>query len=297
MQQLTIAASRSKDIPDQEPETVTTKVVHNGQAGRPTIDIPFTKLQALSKGRITMEEVAAYFGCSARTVRRRMVQYGLAEAGPPVYEDQEIDGTIQRVYRRGESTRLSNISDHELDQLVSRIHAQFPSFGRRMIDGYLLQLDHRIPRSRLLASYARAVGPALQQFSNRRLVRRTYNVAGPNSLWHHDGQHGERPTCSSLDRTSFISGLIAWKLVIHAFIDGYSRFVLGLRVSPNNKAATVLDLFEDIADVYGYPSRVRGDHGTENILVSNRMEQVRGIGRGSYIWGRRVESQTETAHY
>lgn len=62
--------------------------------------------------------------------------------------------------------------------------------------------------------------------------------------------------------------------------------MLGLRASSNNRADTVLQLFEDITMVYGYPSRVRGDHGTENLLVAGRMEDVRGLNRGSYIWGR-----------
>jgi hypothetical protein len=76
--------------------------------------------------------------------------------------------------------------------------------------------------------------------------------------------------------------------VIHGFIDGYSRFLLGIRAHSNNRASTVLTLFEDITSVYGYPSRTRGDHGTENLLVAGRMEQVRGLDRGSYIWGRYV---------
>ena len=56
--------------------------------------------------------------------------------------------------------------------------------------------------------------------------------------------------------------------MIHAFVDGYSRYVLGIRASNNNRAQTVLQLFEDIAEIHGYPSRVRGDHGTENLLVA-----------------------------
>lgn len=78
--------------------------------------------------------------------------------------------------------------------------------------------------------------------------------------------------------------------MIHAFIDGFSRLLLGIRVHSNNRASTVLKLFEDTARVFGYPSRVRGDHGTENLLVAGRMEQVRGLDRGSYIWGRYVET-------
>lgn len=74
--------------------------------------------------------------------------------------------------------------------------------------------------------------------------------------------------------------------MIHAFIDGYSRLVTGIRASNNNLAQTVLDLFEDAVRMYGLPSRVRGDHGVENLLVAGYMEEVHGISRGSYIWGR-----------
>lgn len=81
-------------------------------------------------------------------------------------------------------------------------------------------------------------------------------------------------------------GLIRWKIVIHAFVDGFSRFLLGILASNNNRATAVLQLFEDIAHQFGYPSRVRGDHGSENVLVAAQMEEIRGVGRGSYIWGR-----------
>lgn len=66
--------------------------------------------------------------------------------------------------------------------------------------------------------------------------------------------------------------------------------MLGIRASNNNRAETVLELFEDIAIIHGYPSRVRGDHGTENLLVAARMEELRGVERGSYIWGRCVHA-------
>jgi transposase InsO family protein len=80
--------------------------------------------------------------------------------------------------------------------------------------------------------------------------------------------------------------LIRWKLVTHAFIDGKSRFITGIRVSDNNRSDTVLDLFLEATAQHGFPSRVRGDHGVENVKVAQRMEDVRGAGRGSYIWGR-----------
>ncbi|KAF7342954.1 hypothetical protein MVEN_01725400 [Mycena venus] len=91
---------------------------------------------------------------------------------------------------------------------------------------------------------------------------RTYNVPGPNSLWHHDGQHA----------------LIRWCIVIHGFIDGYSRLITGLLASNNNRAQTVLDLFLLATAIYGVLSRVRGDHGVENLLVAAWMEAYHGEG-------------------
>jgi hypothetical protein len=87
------------------------------------------------------------------------------------------------------------------------------------------------------------------------------------------------------------TGLIRWKIVIHAFIDGFSRLVTGIRASNNNRAQTVLDLFTAIIDVWGMPSRARGDHGIENLLIAACMEAARGVERGSYIWGRLVSFQ------
>ena len=83
-----------------------------------------------------------------------------------------------------------------------------------------------------------------------------------------------------------MSGLIRWKIVTHAFVDGFSRFVTGIRASNNNCAETVYELFLDLVNVHGLPSRIRGDHGIENLLVAAHMEAVRGAARGSYIWGR-----------
>lgn len=83
-------------------------------------------------------------------------------------------------------------------------------------------------------------------------------------------------------------GLIRWRIVIHGFIDGYSRLVTGLRASNNNRSTTVLDVFLCAAQRYNVPSRVRGDHGTENLLVAEYMERTKGVNRGSYIWGRCV---------
>lgn len=84
------------------------------------------------------------------------------------------------------------------------------------------------------------------------------------------------------------SGLIRWKFVTHCFTDGKSRVVPAVRVSTNNLGATVVKVFWEGVGTHGLPSRVRGDHGVENLMLAHLMDDLRGAGRGSYIFGRSV---------
>jgi hypothetical protein len=74
-------------------------------------------------------------------------------------------------------------------------------------------------------------------------------------------------------------------------IDGFSRLVVFMAVSTNNRANTVLQSFIAATVTHGLPSRVRTDHGTENVEVANFMLLRRGHGRGSIITGRSVHNQ------
>lgn len=184
------SAANSVDIPDQTIGLLGRRSP-DGTVGRPRTQITADQLMTVNTGRTTRTQLAEMFGCSERTIRRRLVEFGLSRPGPPVYtEEPHPDGTTHRVYHPGSSSDLSDISDNDLDQVMLEIYHQFPSFGRRMIDGYLLQLGIRVPRERLLASYRRTIGPTAAAFGPRRIQRRVYSVPGPNSLWHHDGQHG-----------------------------------------------------------------------------------------------------------
>ena len=85
--------------------------------------------------------------------------------------------------------------------------------------------------------------------------------------------------------------LIRWRLVTHGGIDGYSRMVVYLKCSSNNRSATVYSLFLEAVRQYGLPSRVRSDQGRENYKVAQHMIEHRGAERRSMITGNSVHNQ------
>jgi hypothetical protein len=64
-----------------------------------------------------------------------------------------------------------------------------------------------------------------------------------------------------------------------------------LHTSTTNKAEVVLNLFVQACVKLGLPSRVRCDHGGENIDVALFMTLVRGVDRASVIAGKSVHNQ------
>ncbi len=59
-----------------------------------------------------------------------------------------------------------------------------------------------------------------------------------------------------------------WRLVTHAGIDGYSRMIVFMRCSDNNRATTMYEAFMDGVRRFSLPSRLRCDQGRENTLVA-----------------------------
>jgi hypothetical protein len=253
-----------------QPEGTLT-VMHQNRTGRPgrprlEIDPQFLPFALEVRGPTG---VAQSLGCHPRTIRRRAIELNILPPGEaPFHTVNNNDGTTTQV-RHGvpRHTRMSIISDNELDEAVGIILRDFPSFGRLNINGSLRARGIRVSKSRIRDSYIRVLGIP-PPFIRRRITRRRYSVPGANFTWHHDGHHG----------------LIRYKLVTHGFIDGRTRLVPIIRVHDNNRALTVLSLFHEGRQRYGTPMKLRGDHGVENIKVAYWMDQHRG--KGSYIWGK-----------
>jgi hypothetical protein len=170
------------------PKITTSWTVKTGRPGRPRKEVDVEVLQgALTHWPLT--KTAPTFECSARTLTRRLQDAGLKEVGPPVYvEVEDADGIISKQYT-STGPRMTEITDEELDGVVSEILQDFPNFGQSMIAGSLSAMGIRVPSARQRESRLRVHG-APGVFSVRRLERRRYKVPGANSFWHHDGQHG-----------------------------------------------------------------------------------------------------------
>ena len=78
--------------------------------------------------------------------------------------------------------------------------------------------------------------------------------------------------------------MIRWRLVIQGGIDGFSRLITYLKCSNNSTADTVSTYFVQATQEYGVPSKVRSDHGGENMGIWRFME-VRGSDREHTLQG------------
>ena len=173
---------------------------------------------------------------------------------------------------------FSSIPDSQLQNIVSTIKHHHPRAGEVMVQGHLRAQGVHVQRNRLRSAIHQVdpVGAA----SRRRppIRRRVYSVPCPNHIWHIDGNHK----------------LIRWRMVLHHAIDGFSRHVVFGMCSNNNRASTVLALYQAAVRKYGRPFRVRTDHGGENVdiwldMVNAWGENARSVVVGSSVHNQRIE--------
>ena len=227
--------------------------IHSNNVGRPRFDIPEDLLVDLREIGMTWQQISIMLVVSRWTIYRRARTLGITN----------LD-------------RWSNITDAALDdRILSFMNRHGHTVGQSMVIGYIRSIGLHVQRDRIRASINRVdpTGAALRWACV--VTRRVYSVPWPNSLWHMDGNHS----------------LIRWGFVIHGCIDGFSRLITYLHCATNNRSDTVAHLFSQAVSVYSLPSRVRGDHGGENIRVAEIMTEMRGEGRGSFIAGPSTRNQ------
>ncbi len=191
--------------------------------GRPSYIIPKEQLELFIELGFHIPEMATMLSVSAKTVQRRLKAHGLS---------------ITNMY--------SSISNETLDNHVTEVLQMFPNCGYRRMLGFLTTRGIRMQEWRVRESMHRVDpdGVLLRTLQIQTTHRRGYNVYSPKALYHMDGNHK----------------LIRWRFVIHGAIDGFSRMIIFLRCSTNNKASTVFSYFITGIQTFGLPSRVRGMH-------------------------------------
>ena len=142
--------------------------------------------------------------------------------------------------------------------VMSSLIRRFPNSGTVMMLGHLHSLNIHLPRTRVHDSLLSLSSSSVETRQRTCIHRRVYSVSAPNCLWHIDGLHG----------------LIRWRIVIHAGIDGFSRKVVYLKAS-DNRTDTVFTLFRAAIEQFGWPSKVRSDKGDENVDVAWEILAVR----------------------
>ena len=145
---------------------------------------------------------------------------------------------------------------------MHQIKTAHPNDGEIMVAAHLKSREIHVPRARLRAAIHR-LDPSTRDHMNSAISQRVYYTQSPNSVWHLDGNH-------------------RWRF---GGIDGYSRLVVFLRCSANNKASTMLSCFQGGVEAYGLPNKIRSDLGGENVQVWRYMMEQHGNDASHVIVG------------
>ena len=119
--------------------------------------------------------------------------------------------------------------------------------------------------------------------ARHRLKRRKYGSRGSNFIWHMDGN----------------DKLLPFGFAIHGAINGYSRRILWLSVSPTSKSPSVISMYyaNYIEQLEGVPHKIRADRGVENAYVAGiqrflrRSHNDKSAGYSSFIFGKSTSNQ------
>ena len=129
--------------------------------GRPRFKISKEQLDFFVESGFTVPNIAGLLNVSCSTVERRMREFSIS---------------VRNKY--------SSVSDEELDNIILDIKRGFPNTGYKRMNGFLSQHGYTVQQHRVRESMRR-VDP--EGVLLRGLEIRV--VAGPQCLWHIDGNH------------------------------------------------------------------------------------------------------------
>jgi hypothetical protein len=229
-----VAFRNSGVSPAQSQSTSRVTMRIEGNLGRPSLWLPSETLSYCESLRLPWSEVARSFGISTRTLLRRRHEYGMAVG----------------------QSRFDEISDADLDRIIVDCLQTTPNAGETYIRGSLADRGLQIQRDRVRGSLRRVdpIGRSVRRI--RTILRSRYSVAGPNSLW-----YVQFIVCTLSSKVIIqdvfrhIDGnhkLLRWRFVIHGCVDGFSRYIVYLDVSSNNRSSTVYLYLRMVLDAVDY---------------------------------------------
>ena len=154
------------EIEDGSSTSYHCKVESTGERGRSRFVITRDQLEYLLASDFSVSRIALLLGVSPSTIRRRMAQFRISVSDTYIV-----------------------VSDEQLCEEIRDVKTNHPNSGYRAVWSQLRSKGIKVPvhRVRLLCLRIDPVGVATRWMST--IERRTYRVAGPNSLWHIDGNH------------------------------------------------------------------------------------------------------------
>jgi hypothetical protein len=122
----------------------------------------------------------------------------------------------RKAQQLGLARRYSEITDDQLDELLREYREKHPDTGASYVIAFLQDQNIRLQRWRVRDALRRVDGVGVRLRTRTAITRREYCNPRPMAMWHCDGH----------------LKAILWGIVIHGFIDGYSRKV-GINFSVN----------------------------------------------------------------
>ncbi|KAL1022376.1 hypothetical protein UPYG_G00025980 [Umbra pygmaea] len=156
------------EIEDQHPLQPTLYIQNTPGPGRPEIQIPMDMLVQLLEMGLPVTDISTLLGISAKTIYRKLSEHGVTARG-----------------------LYSQLSDAELDTIVSAIKDDMPHAGYRLVKATLQGRGHRVQYHRVRSAMHRVdtAGVLCRLGQMGCVVRRKYFVPCPKSLVHIDTNH------------------------------------------------------------------------------------------------------------
>ncbi|XP_057292231.1 uncharacterized protein LOC130614788 [Hydractinia symbiolongicarpus] len=170
-------------------------------------------------------------------------------------------------------------------EVARQLFGSGSNLGYRKIWSILKKMGIVVNRNTVMKIVRELDPEGVSTRKKKRLRRRIYSVPGPGFLWHIDGYDKLKP----------------YGFSILGCIDGFSRKIIWMKVSPSNKDPNIIAAYFLLAvkENAAVPTKIRSDDGTENSLIEPIQITLRAehddefAGLASYVIG---TSPSKSAH-